>query len=204
MCPDTPLDIDSLRGLEKRLQSLLHAHPEGLGEYELLKQLQAEAVAPFTGLRFDDSLTLFRHHFLLYHLLYRLAARVAGERTARLEIDALCIRLGTYVAPNGHLPDDHDPMAEYYLDLGNLQAMDREGLHQMLGGFWSGQQARAGRCDALAVLGLHDPVSDQVIKRRYRRLAQEWHPDRGGDTERLQSLNAAMATLARTARSRRR
>lgn len=205
MCQDfSSLTPSALAELEEDVLRLLSVNPEGLGEYQMLKQLEADAVGPFSELVFDDSLVLFGHHFLLYHLLYRLAARVSRERTASLEISALCIRLGAYVAPRNDLPHGRDPMAEYYLDWQNYEAMNREELHKMIGAFWSGHDARAGRRDALAVLGLCDPVSDDVIKQRYRRLAQDWHPDRGGDTERLQNLNAAMSTLTRTAQGRRR
>ncbi|HKK05557.1 MAG TPA: DNA-J related domain-containing protein [Gammaproteobacteria bacterium] len=186
--------------LEDRVLALLGDCPGGIGEYELLKRLQAEDVAPFTTLAFDDSLALFRHHFVLYHVLYRIADRLARERIGTLDIDPLCIRLRRATPASTSLPHDHDPLRRYYSDLENLAAMDRAALRDMLGRFWSGHEARAGRSEALAVLGLSDPVSDADIKRRYRRLAQDCHPDRGGDTERLQALNAAMATLARVGR----
>lgn len=183
--------------LEEHILGLLRACPAGMGEYELLKALQRGGIEPFSSLAFDDSLVLFRHHFLLYHLLYALADRLAHERAGRLEIGPLCIRLGACSGTQDRLPGAHDPLRVYYSDLDNLHAMDREALGQLLGQFWGGQRARAAREEALAVLGLSDPVSAADIKRRYRRLAQDCHPDRGGDTQRLQALNAAMATLSR-------
>ena len=65
----------------------------------------------------------------------------------------------------------------------------------MIASFWR----RLGRFDkreeALAELGLQDPVDDQTIKMTWRRLAMEYHPDRGGDNERLQAINAAVDCL---------
>jgi len=197
--PHARLDPDHRAELEEHILGWLRTHPAGLGEYELLKALQGGGVEPFSCLAFDDSLVLFRHHFLLYHLLYTLADRLAHERAGRLEIGPLCIRLDAYSGEPGRLPGAYDPLRVYYSNLDNLHAMDREALGQLLGQFWGGQRARAARQEALAVLGLSDPVSAADIKRRYRRLAQDCHPDRGGDTERLQALNAAMATLARAA-----
>jgi DnaJ-class molecular chaperone len=36
-----------------------------------------------------------------------------------------------------------------------------------------------------------------TIKQRYRQLVSQHHPDRGGSTSRLQSINLAMEILAR-------
>ncbi|GAO35480.1 hypothetical protein SCT_0867 [Sulfuricella sp. T08] len=45
------------------------------------------------------------------------------------------------------------------------------------------------------MLRLADPVDDPEIKRRYRELAMEHHPDRGGEMEKLQAINAAKGLL---------
>jgi len=41
------------------------------------------------------------------------------------------------------------------------------------------------------VLGVPFDSDELIVKRAYRRLAQEAHPDRGGSTEKMQELNAA-------------
>ncbi|MHB1292692.1 MAG: DnaJ domain-containing protein, partial [Sulfuricella sp.] len=66
---------------------------------------------------------------------------------------------------------------------------------EMLDTFWL-RFARLGhRAEALAALGLADPVDYPEIRRRYRELAMEHHPDRGGELEKLQAINAAMELL---------
>ena len=41
------------------------------------------------------------------------------------------------------------------------------------------------------------PLNLAAIKLRYRQLVSQHHPDRGGSTERLQSINLAMEILER-------
>ena len=53
------------------------------------------------------------------------------------------------------------------------------------------------RDEALAVLGLSDPVDDKTIKATFKKLVMQYHPDRGGDDLKLQELNMAMDLLKR-------
>ena len=46
-----------------------------------------------------------------------------------------------------------------------------------------------------AVLYLVPGAPPEVIKAVYRALSQQYHPDRGGDVDKMQELNAAMAAL---------
>ena len=51
------------------------------------------------------------------------------------------------------------------------------------------------RQQALAVLGLPANATIQQIKRRYRKLAKQYHPDLGGDPRQMQRLVAAYEFL---------
>lgn len=51
------------------------------------------------------------------------------------------------------------------------------------------------RQQALAVLGLPPSATRQQIKRRYRVLAKQHHPDRGGDQRQMQRIIAAYELL---------
>lgn len=55
-----------------------------------------------------------------------------------------------------------------------------------------------GRQQALAVLGLSPGASKEQIKRRYRTLAKQYHPDRGGDQQKMQQLVAAYELLMKS------
>ncbi len=51
------------------------------------------------------------------------------------------------------------------------------------------------RQQALSVLGLPPNATRQQIKRRYRQLAKQNHPDRGGDPREMQRIIAAYTFL---------
>jgi DnaJ-domain-containing protein 1 len=53
------------------------------------------------------------------------------------------------------------------------------------------------RQKALAVLELPPNATRQQIKRRYRVLAKQHHPDRGGDPQQMQRIIAAYEVLMR-------
>jgi curved DNA-binding protein CbpA len=49
--------------------------------------------------------------------------------------------------------------------------------------------------DYYAVLGAEEESTRADLERRYKRLARDHHPDRGGDEERMKSLNEAWRVL---------
>ncbi|NIV37905.1 MAG: DnaJ domain-containing protein, partial [Anaerolineae bacterium] len=89
-------------------------------------------------------------------------------------------------------------LRDYYLDLSQLEGMDAQRVADLIAQFWTRHQAQDARADALATLGLRDPVDAPTIKQTYRRLAMRHHPDRGGDAAQLQAIHQAMQTLALT------
>jgi curved DNA-binding protein CbpA len=56
-------------------------------------------------------------------------------------------------------------------------------------------RARETRRHALAVLGLCEASDDESVRCRYRELALEHHPDRGGDAARFREIAGAVAAL---------
>lgn len=181
--------------LAARALGLLRAHPEGLSEYELMRALQPDGAEPREAFR--DPLRLFRAHFTLFHALYTLREQLWERREAHLEIDPLRIRLHPYRGADRDALAARDPLRDYYMDLANLEDTSAGDVDEMLGRFWATLQADEQRHEALAVLGLREPVDFATIKRRYRELAMRHHPDRGGSDDRLQRINEAMAVLSR-------
>jgi hypothetical protein len=53
--------------------------------------------------------------------------------------------------------------------------------------------------DPYGVLGLPPNAAPEEVAVAYRRLAKEWHPDRGGGDERMAEINAAYDLLRATA-----
>jgi DnaJ family protein C protein 19 len=52
-----------------------------------------------------------------------------------------------------------------------------------------------GSAEALAVLGLSAPASDEEVRAAHRRLIAKVHPDRGGSAELARRINAARDLL---------
>lgn len=166
----------------------------GQTEHALIARLREAGVVPFAGADLREPLGLFRTHFLLFHCLYRLRDRLAGEgewlRIHCRDIGVQARAAATSGPVSAGLVHE-DPLRAYYLDLATLDRMDAAAVQALLDGFWRRMDGDDRRAAALAVLELADPVDDAEIQSRYRRLAQRHHPDRGGDTATLQRLNEA-------------
>jgi DnaJ-domain-containing protein 1 len=183
--------------LQQLLLTILEQRPEGVAEHALLRRLQAERGEDFPNALFRDQLALFRAHFLLFHALYRLRERLLADAAACLQIDPRAIRLSPYAEATAQGLADHDPMRDYYLDLANLEDTGAEEVERMLGSFWARYYAGSRRTEALAVLGLEASADLGTAQRRYRQLAMQHHPDRGGEPERFRAIQEAIAVLRR-------
>ncbi len=184
----------NLEQLENRVLNLLENAPRGLGEYELLKALQNAGEEGFPRVPLTEKLPLFQMHFLLFHVLYRLRERLWREERFHLEISPLKVVLLAY-RPGLHGVSEYDPLQHYYGDIERLETTTEQDVAELLGKFWSKFHAKEKKQAALATLELSEPVDYATVKRRYRSLAMRHHPDRGGNTSRLQALNEAMAVL---------
>ncbi len=180
--------------LFQAIRELLARHPDGISEYELIKALRAAGFFPFLPRPPAPPEMLFRAHFLLFHVLYRLRDQARAQEERELEIDPLRIRWISY-RPGDSAVTVPDRLRAYYLEPANLENTTKQEVEKLLASFWVRSRQRAGRADALAELGLSDPVDDATIKRHYRRLAMRHHPDRGGDSARLQAINRAVDLL---------
>ncbi|WP_157719156.1 DNA-J related domain-containing protein [Halopseudomonas salegens] len=182
-----------------RLLNLLRTVPQGIDEYGLIKQLAVEFPAsPFAvpgALR--EPLSLFQLHFLLFHELYKLADEVAGQGQ-QLDIHALTIRLGPRLPGYAGLQRE-DPMRSYYLDWGQWVETNADDVERLLGDFFQGRSSipPAEHARALRLFGLQEPVTAGQIKRRYRQMLSQHHPDRGGSTADAQAINDAFLILQR-------
>ncbi len=94
---------------------------------------------------------------------------------------------------------EHDPLRDYYLNLNNLRDTTERDVEKLLASFWTRMQGGDEKRAALELFELNgdQPLNLAAIKLRYRQLVSQHHPDRGGSTERLQSINLAMEILER-------
>jgi len=175
------------------LQLELEQHIDGISEYELMQVLKAQGSFDFLS---EPALPheLFQAHFFLFHALYLLQDLLLEQKSYLLDIHTLKIRLRAYQQGEKSLQLD-DKLKDYYLDFSNLENTSEEDVCELLASFWNKFNRYENRDEALAQLGLQDPVDDKTIKKEYRRLIMQHHPDRGGDTQKLQILNDVLKTL---------
>jgi len=176
------------------IEQELGAHPDGMREHDLLRLLNAQGFFAFLPAPPASPHLLFRAHFLLFHALYELRDRLSATQQGVLQIETLCIRRLPWTPGTAALVTP-DPLRDYYLDWANLDDSSEDAVCELIASFWNRLGKFEGRGEALAELGLEDPVDDTTIKSAWRRLAMEHHPDRGGDKARLQIINSAVDCL---------
>lgn len=192
-------ELDPDQDLPEHLYQLLRAAPDGIAEYQLIQQLKARHSTHVPHLPLSDKLALFRTHFLLFNALYQLRDLLWSEQRAYLQISPLCIQLQPYQVGSYELTE-HDPLRDYYLNLDHLRDTDEQEVEKLLASFWTRMQGGEEKRAALELFELSDQplaLNLATIKHRYRQLVSQHHPDHGGSTSRLQSINKAMEILKR-------
>lgn len=192
--------------LEQQIAHLLvavehevRAAPGGLNELSLIKALQQPPWNLLGEVVFSEPEKLYPVHFLLFHVLYRLRDQLA-ETGESLHISPLGIRLTRQtVVSGGGAPGAPDTLREFYLDLSQYR-LPEEAIAQMMDDFWSGaavrRPAQSEARAAAETLGFDSvPPDFPTVKQRFRRAVMRAHPDRGGSTETIQTLNQAFAVL---------
>lgn len=187
-------NAERVQGLIDLLYQLLCEERAGIKEFDLVAKLRERRLAPFAEGDLGDSLFLFRIHFLLFHLLYRLDAQLAEAGEEELEIHCLNIQLKPRRQGGAEL-DEHDGLRSYYLDLNHLDT-DRAEVESMLDSFWKAFERHQSGAEAYAALGLEVGASTEAVKSRYRELAQKLHPDRGGPADAFERITWAKNVLS--------
>lgn len=177
------------------LQALGNA-PKGLSEYQLLSHLRENKPPLMPKYAISDHLSLFRCHFWLFHLLYRLRDTLHQQQSAELYISPLVLQLLPYQeAKDSDSLVKPDPLRAYYLDLEHLTSTDASNVESLMQGTFQRIKAQPKEGEALEILGLTANATWDEIRSRYRYLAQQNHPDRGGDSERFQDIQTALEVL---------
>jgi DnaJ-domain-containing protein 1 len=194
-----PAELDNSLDLSDQVLQLLRESPDGCSEYQLIQQLKNRHSTHIPNVGLADKLVLFRTHFLLFNALYGLRDRLWQQQTGHLLISPLCVQLLPYSAGHAQLSEP-DPLRAYYLDLSHLRDTSEDDVEKLLTSFWKRMQGGDEKRAALELFELDSnsqTLKLATIKQRYRQLVSEHHPDRGGSTSRLQSINLAMEILAR-------
>ncbi len=183
------------------VEALLRNEPGGVSELALIKALQSPPWQLLDHVDFADPADLYPVHFLVFHVLYRLRDALGGQSEG-IDISPLAIRLTTPSAVAGQGPvAEVDKLRAFYLDL-RQYSLSADNISKMMNDFWSGRVGQRPASDeaekAADTLGFGElPAHFEDVKYRFRRAVMQAHPDRGGNTDRVQRLNEAFGTLRR-------
>ena len=186
---------------------------EGISEYDLIELLKKAPYRFFDEDALRDPLVLFKTHFVLFHVLYKLRHYWRRVDEGELSIHALNIKL---VAKQSIVEkkrdgtvyraqlEEVDTLADYYLDWSNFENADRNSVDNLLDEFWqrmAGEKitvVQPGEIDeAHQLLGLCEEgtMTLALLKRAYKKNLQLVHPDKGGEQEKAQNVIHAYHVL---------
>ncbi|MBE0354888.1 hypothetical protein PPHE_a3983 [Pseudoalteromonas phenolica O-BC30] len=148
----------------------------------------------------DPNQDLFKRNFVLMNSLYTLQSELI-EEDIYLHIDSMDI----YLADKGQAPELNTPLSTYYLDWQNYQT-DNEEIAALLDSFWQRyaqsfhhQQNTLNKPhleDLCLQWQLTQPLEEKAIRRRWRKLAIQHHPDKGSnDDTRFKQLQSEYQQL---------
>lgn len=183
-----PFVMDVLRILKQR--------PGGVKIYELLTGLNQDLVNQVVNTE-DYNVSIFRKNFLLMNALYQLQLRLLKDGLY-LSIGQIEVQLipTQQVNQKKLTSAGEQRIREYYFNWENYEKTRSEDVVRLLDTFWSHYSATDKLTDAMIVLGVTHASEWSEIQRKYRSLARENHPDKGGDTQRFIEIREAYEVLA--------
>jgi len=175
---------------------ILKTATDQIGEYDIICRLEEQ------GMVFHDdndsfNVATFKKHFMTMNALYRLQ-RDLLEDGYYLNISALDITiepLGPSTNQQLLMHAAEHNIREYYLDWRHFDNTSEDEINELLSNFWQMYYAKDKQEEALAILELNSGAGWDRVKRAYRRLAAEHHPDKGGNDARFIEIREAYEVL---------
>ena len=166
-------------------------------EHQLMKMLEHDDEY-FSELAESHSLALFQKHFLIMNALYQLQQQFLDEKLY-LHISPLAIYLQPAKTESVPLvpeinSDEH--LRNYYTDWQNFLQASESQVDKLLDEFWQLYSSQEKTVDAYQVLDLPVESSWSEVQKRYRKLAAQHHPDRGGNAVRFIAIRQAYEILS--------
>lgn len=174
------------------LLDFIHSQDGVTQEYPLLRYLDEHHSSFFDEI--GSSPSLFKKHFYLFHQLHLLNQSLL-EKGLRLIISPLEIRI-CGISDAGQSISETDVLKDFYLNEENLNMSDEE-VNLMQKKFWEKYLALDQKAEAIQILGLENVAELTIseLKKKFNILAQEHHPDKGGDEESFIRIKEAYQTL---------
>jgi hypothetical protein len=182
--------------LKRTILDILKQAKSPLKEYDLHQALDGKAFAQFVR-DCDEQVTLFRKHFLIMNALYELYDELA-EQSIHLTISALDIRLSPaseYSRKSISTDTGFIKLKQYYTDWDNFYHTQSQDISELLQQFWHRFLSLEEKTLSLKCLELEAQATWPEIQQQYRRLCQQQHPDKGGESMRFLEIREAYENL---------
>ncbi len=210
------IDSEKLKGYLRSLESPCY-------ESSMLK-----IIFPEFDLFKAGVLELYQNHFLLFHLLYKLQDEFQQEgqylnvhfmrtfltpypekekcRYYEEDLNSFC---RASCVENKAYCDFHFKKSEttaldmlsvkwFYFDTNNYDTLDEKSAEAFINGTWEIMEHYDAFKKSFDVLGMPETNDISLIKRKFRELAKQYHPDHGGKNhERFYEINNAYQLLKR-------
>lgn len=174
---------------------VLRTTQHSLAIHELLQELKLVAKIP--SLDDDVQLALFKLNWLMMNALYQLQLELIDEGY-HLTISTLNIQLEPLLHTSKNSLEQQlriEPLRDYYLDWQHFSDTTKEEVQALLEGVWQEYISGDEQDKAYRVLGLEVDASLQMIRKTYRKLAGQYHPDKGGDPMQFMEIRQAYEVL---------
>jgi hypothetical protein len=180
----------------KAIKNILDSSCEQKSLYQLIVEIQ---LYKMDGLAENTDVKWFQQNFIVMNALYQLTDIYVKE-SKKLCISAIAI----YVMPTTVssaitvLNNAGDAkLKNYYLDWTNYKNTNAQDVYNLLNAFWQRySHSRYNNEDkALADLGLANKAKQKEITQQYKKLANQYHPDKGGDEQQFIKIKKAYDAL---------
>jgi len=175
---------------------ILKTATDKIGEYDILCRLKEQGMV-FHGVDDSYNVAMFKKHFMIMNALYHLQQDLF-EDGYYLTITALDISiepLGPSTNQQTLMGAGEHDIRDYYLDWRHFDNTSEDEINELLSNFWQMYYAQDKQGEALAILELNSDAGWDRVKRAYRRLAAEHHPDKGGNDARFIEIREAYEVL---------
>ncbi|GAK86269.1 DnaJ-related protein [Vibrio ponticus] len=163
---------------------VLRRQPTGWKVHTLASELIDLELMPQLDERADKD--LFKRNFLMMNALYQLQETLYPDHYVQVEAMDIALLSGWGRRLDLSV-ESVDPLRDYYTQWTNYEAEHGE-IRRLLDEFWTRYRDYVGseklkvgdvtRDKALRVFELDEGASDIEIRKRWRKLALKWHPDR--------------------------
>ncbi|VUD47922.1 Chaperone protein DnaJ [Thalassocella blandensis] len=174
--------------------------------YELVQAVTKSCDYPWSK---DTILALFQKQFITQAALCELYFDIASETDHLVLLFtpvSVCLVYKTPLATlegavSGlsalALEENYSPNIAFYLDYHNFFSATPASVNEMLRSFWRKYETYMEKSPALKLLGLEEGADWASIQSRYRTLARQNHPDKGGDANKFIEIRQAFEALKR-------